>query len=329
MKRFFSIALIIASLVFITSCDFRTETLKPKVSGLAGEVILVMSQADWDSGIGDECRKILSTDLFGLPQSEPVFDVIHVTPERFDNIFTSHRNIITVKTNPHFTEPKIVVLNDQWSFPQLVINVTAATDSTCINLLSDNANQIVDRINVAERERVMINYKRYQEAGIYNALVQKYNVSLTIPKGYNLDVDSSNFIWISNETPLVSQGIFVYFYPYTDEANFLPEELVSKRNQFLKDFVEGPSVNTWMTTEDILPPDYSEFEHDGRYYAKLRGLWKLENGFMGGPFISLSTVDEKRQRIVTVDGYVYAPSEEKREFLRQVESILYSLEILD
>ena len=84
-----------------------------------------------------------------------------------------------------------------------------------------------------------------------------------------------------------------------------------------------------MTTEDILPPDYSEFEMEGRYFAKLRGLWKLENGFMGGPFISLSTVDEKRQRIVTVDGYVYAPSEEKREFLRQVESILYSLEIVD
>ena len=232
MKSFFSIALFIASLIFVTSCDFRTETLKPKVSGLAGEVILVMSQANWDSGIGDECRKILSSDLIGLPQSEPVFNLIHVTPDRFDKIYTSHRNIITVKTNPHYTEPKIVVLNDQWSFPQLTITITAATDSTCINLLADNANQIVDRINEAERERVMINYKRYQEAEIHHALVQKYNVSLTIPKGYNLDVDSTNFIWISNETPLVSQGILYIFIhipmkPTSYQSNWFQKEISS------------------------------------------------------------------------------------------------------
>ena len=329
MKKLLVIALFSISLILTNSCNLRTETLKPKVSGLAGEVIIVMPQQDWDSGIGDELRKILSTDMVGLPQPEPEFDLIHVTPNNFDKIFTSHRNIINVKISSNYLDPKIVVLNDQWSFPQIVMNITAATDSTCINLLRDNADQIVERINQAERERVLINYKRYQEAGIYHELTKKYHISLMIPKGYNLDIDSANFIWVSNETPLTSQGIFIYFYPYTDEASFLPEELVSKRNEFLKSYVEGPSDNTWMTTEDLFAPDFSEFEEDGQYYAKLRGLWKLENGFMGGPFVSLSTVDEKRNRIVTVDGYVYAPSEEKRELLRQVESIVHSLEILD
>ena len=329
MKKILIIALLSFLVLFINSCKMRSDTLKPKVSGLTGEVILVMSQQDWDSGIGDECREILSTDLIGFPQPEPVFDLIHITPDKFNYIFTSHRNIIIVKTNPHYTEPKIAIANDQWSVPQLVINITAATDSTCIKLIKENASQIVDRVNQAERERVLISYKRYQEASIINELRQKYNVSLFIPKGYNLDIDSTNFVWLSSETPFISQGIFIYFYPYTDAAIFSPENLVSKRNQFLKSFVEGPSDNTWMTTEDIFPPDFTEFEIEGKYYAKLRGLWKLENGFMGGPFVSLSTVDEKRQRVVTVDGYVYAPSKEKREFLRQVESILYSLEILD
>jgi hypothetical protein len=72
-----------------------------------------------------------------------------------------------------------------------------------------------------------------------------------------------------------------------------------------------------MSTEEMLKPEFREFEIGHRYFAQLRGLWKLENGFMGGPFISLSTVD----------GFVYAPGAKKREFLRQVETILYSLKL--
>jgi hypothetical protein len=33
-----------------------------------------------------------------------------------------------------------------------------------------------------------------------------------------------------------------------------------------------------------------------KYYAELRGLWKVENDFMGGPFVSLSTLDEKTKQ---------------------------------
>jgi hypothetical protein len=144
-----------------------------------------------------------------------------------------------------------------------------------------------------------------------------------------MDVDSSNFVWLASETPLSSQGIFIYFYPYTDENTFTPEYLVEKRDKFLKKFVPGPSPNTWMATEDLLPPSFNEFKLDEKYYSELRGLWKLQNGFMGGPFVSFSTVDESRMRVVTVEGFVYAPSEEKRELLRQVESILYTLEIVE
>ena len=76
-------------------------------------------------------------------------------------------------------------------------------------------------------------------------------------------------------------------------------------------------------------PEYREFMKGGRYYAELRGLWRLEGDFMGGPFVSLSTVDEVRNRIVTVEGYVYSPKKDKRNFLRQVEAILYTLDFIN
>jgi hypothetical protein len=84
-----------------------------------------------------------------------------------------------------------------------------------------------------------------------------------------------------------------------------------------------------MTTELEVFPQYRSLNLNGTYTAELRGLWKVEGDFMGGPFISISQIDEKRNRIVTVEGYVYAPKFNKREYIRQLEAILYSLEFTE
>jgi hypothetical protein len=60
----------------------------------------------------------------------------------------------------------------------------------------------------------------------------------------------------------------------------------------------------------------------------LRGLWKLENAFMGGPFINISLLDENRNRVVTVDAFVYAPSLDKRIYVRELEAILNTFKII-
>jgi len=329
MRRILFLSGFLSMVLLIYSCKFNSETLKPRISGLSGEILLVIPQYKWESPLGDTLRKFFSYDQPALPQPEPVFDIIQVSPNQFSSIFTSHRNIINIKIDSKYTKAGISMANDQWAVPQLVIDVTAPNDSLCINLLIENADLIIDKINEAERQRVLLSYKKYQETDISRKLKKKYHLGLFIPKGYSLDVDSSDFVWISNETSLVSQGLIIYFYPYNDRNVFLPDNLIRKRNEVLENYVKGPVENSWMTTEDLLTPVYSEFEKDSLYFAKLEGLWKLQNGFMGGPFVSISTVDEKRERVVTLEGYVYAPKNKKREFLRQVESIIYSVKLLD
>ena len=63
--------------------------------------------------------------------------------------------------------------------------------------------------------------------------------------------------------------------------------------------------------------------------AELRGLWRTENAFMGGPFLSYTVLDEKRNRVVTAEGFVFAPSLDKRNYVRELEAIIQSVEIID
>jgi hypothetical protein len=63
--------------------------------------------------------------------------------------------------------------------------------------------------------------------------------------------------------------------------------------------------------------------------TEVRGLWEVKKDFMGGPFISYTFVDTKNNRVITLDGYVFAPGERKHDLLKQVQAILLSFEFIE
>ena len=84
-----------------------------------------------------------------------------------------------------------------------------------------------------------------------------------------------------------------------------------------------------MKIETDFPIIFSENSKAGEYMVEMRGLGRLEKAFMGGPFISHTVLDEQRNRIVTVEGFVYAPRLDKRLYLRELEAILYTFDIVN
>ena len=54
----------------------------------------------------------------------------------------------------------------------------------------------------------------------------------------------------------------------------------------------------------------------------------MKNDFMGGPFASYLVYNEAQQKVVFVDGFVYAPSKSKRKYLQRLELVLSSLRFL-
>ena len=85
-----------------------------------------------------------------------------------------------------------------------------------------------------------------------------------------------------------------------------------------------------MIADDIHAPILSKkINFNGLFAIETRGLWKLEGDFMGGSFVNYTFVDEKRNKVITIDGYVYAPNKPKRDLLIQMESIAHSLKFVD
>lgn len=319
---------VIAIIIIFSSCKEKNPSaLLTNVTGKSGEVVLVIEPDQWSSEVGEEFRKKLSQEHPALPQSEPMFDLVHIPYDAFTNIFKTHRNIIVAKVDKQLHEPKMVVQVDLWAKPQIIINVLAQSDSALASVIREKGDILIDRILKKEIERYAKNYKKYEQIGIAERLTQKFGIRLTVPKGYTLDVDTTDFVWIENRGrgDLV-QGILVYSYD-KPTVDLTSDYLFAKRTQFTKKFVPGPTEGSYMAVETEATTFRREIKVNEIDVIELRNLWKIENDFMGGPFVSFSFVDEKKNKVINIDGFVFAPQFDKRDYLRQVEAILNSIQI--
>ncbi len=332
-QKLYLILLIVLS---FTSCKNFTNPgsagsagniLLPGISGAAGEVLLVMDNSLWKAAPGNLLREALEQEFPALPQPEPLFDLIHINPAAFDNLFQHHRTIIIVSVNSENPEAKIAFYENLWAKPQFVVKINAPDVESMIDLLKNESGRLVSNIQHYDRKRLIEVFKDSKDQDIKN-LISKYQIKLAVPRGFKIDFAKDDFASLSIESPKTSQVIFIYEYPYDASNQLTTNNIIDKRNEFLKKYTKGSRTGSYMTTVSFYPPMTYDLVKNGRNYVEVRGLWELVKGFMGGPFISHSCIDKERNRVVVVEGYVYNPNEKKRNLMRQIEAIIYSMEVI-
>ena len=82
-----------------------------------------------------------------------------------------------------------------------------------------------------------------------------------------------------------------------------------------------------MHTETDFTPYYSKTTISNATAYETKGTWNLRNDFMSGPFINYAIVDEKRNRILILEGFCYAPFKGKRDFMLELEAIIKTLKL--
>ncbi len=331
MKKFSflkSAAAAAAVLLALVSCGNSQERLLPNVSGKAGEIVVVIGKEAWEGSAGNEIRSLLASDCPYLPQREPLYNLINIPATAFTNIFQLHRNILMVNIDKKVTEPGVIVSHDRWAQPQCVILVNAPDSDTACSLVKENSTLILNAYEQAERDRVILNTKQYEAAVLRAGVNKAFGGSPYFPMGYSCKKEAQDFIWISYDTQYTIQGIFVYKYPATGDSgkDFSLDEIIGHRNAVLKANVPGMFDNTWMTTAEAITPEIEFLKYKGRQFAQTRGFWEVHNDYMGGPFVSHSFYSRDGKDIIVLEAFVYAPRYDKRNYLRQVESIIYSFE---
>lgn len=337
MRYLFKFFVALTTLLSVVGCDsFRSLTgAKKTAQGSPYEVLVVCDGREWESPLGTELRNVLETPVEMLNQVEPMFNVVRITARDFKHLLPSYRNILKVLCSPEVKEASIVAQYDVVASPQIVLTFQGPSTAAMVEYLKQNGASLLQVLEMAERNRT-IEYAKKQGAKALQKIVrEEFDVDMVIPNGYIFRAESDDFLWLSNEYPVASQGFFIYTHPFKGKASVTTEALVKARNEFAKR-IPGPSEGSYMTTVKRIPnveddgyidflPQRKVVKIDGREWIELRGFWEVERDFMGGPFVSYTTLDEREGELITLDCYVYSPKYGKRNFLRALEHLVYGI----
>ncbi|OQX79735.1 MAG: hypothetical protein B6D64_04355 [Bacteroidetes bacterium 4484_276] len=321
------LAILIALIsIAFTSCDFKSSGLKPS-TGKTNELLVVTnSKADWEGLMGKEIKEFFGQELAGLPQPESMYSMAHIPDPNFGEMFKPHHNIFIVDVDPEIDKPILETRKDLWASPQRVIKMTVPDREQFFTEFAENKEAFIEFFNENERRRVSRAFDAIEDYSFRNRLVDKFDVSMRFPKSFYVATETKDFIWLRREAEQFSQAVAIYFYPYDEMTAFNPEVIIHVQDSVTKKHIPGPSAGSYMKVSMFDPPVAKQIEFNGAFAVEMRGIWEVEGDFMGGPFISYTTVDERHNRVVTLLGYVYNPGQDKKDLLRQVEAILHTFE---
>jgi len=301
----------------------------PSVTGTKYEILVVMNDANWNAPSGRALSALLEQEMVGLPQPEPVLDVSQCSKIQFSDVLKPSRNVIITDISDKYTSPKIVYTKDKFAHPQTVVRIVAPNDSVFEATIKTYGERILDYFLLTERERQFSYNKDYVNDKAKAEVEKLFGIQIDIPMGISRVTKKTDFYWITNDQPNVRQDIVIYSYPYTDKKTFTKEFLIAKRDSIMKVNIPGELKGSYMGTETkYAEPSFREIWVNNGYCAELRGLWKMMNGAsMGGPFYSHTRLDEINQRVITIEGYIFAPGTKKRNHMRQLEAVVYSAKL--
>lgn len=315
-----------APVLFLFACETPVMPL-PGTTGKAGELVIVMDDVHWDSESGDTVHAVLTESVYGLPQPEPLFDAVHIRSEAFSKIFQTHRNILICNIGSGY-KTAIEVRADVWSTPQLVIEITAPDAAEFMRIFNANRTRIADYFSKKEEERNRNSYSKQPEREVANALLETFGINMPVPKGFSVISKKENFLWLRYDTKDINQSILVYTEPYARQNTFSKEGMIEVMDSVCKVNVPASVPNSYMKTFLEYPPVMRETSIRDVYASEVRGLWYAEGDIMGGPFICYAMLDEPRNRVIYLHGFVFAPAVDKRNLVVQLRSILKGVEVL-
>jgi len=339
---------IFLSFAVLLACSQSKEANKdflPIARGEANVILVVMDTSMWDGPVGQSLKTVFSEYVPGLPQDEPYFKIRNINPLKLNQVLKTASNMIFVTTldngsrqgramRQYFTSESLKKINtdtaifsrvqkDNWARGQEVLHLFGQSKVQLAEKIVAHKARLRGRFAKLEKGRLEKALFKVREKNIENRLADDHGFQFKIPYGYDLAKNKKDFVWMRLLDTEIEKNVFVYFKPYDSKDPF--EDVMAYREMITSTYmrdIQKPEI--YMTLQGAEYQQTKEVNFNGKYAKEYRGLWKLSDISGGGPFLSYLFVDESQKRIYYLEGYVYAPSKDKRVLMQEIESILAS-----
>jgi len=316
-------------ILLITSCVGNDKVILQTAVGKINKVMVVTKSSNWLGNIGKEVRNTFGELIVGLPQPEAKMSVSQVAPNGFSSMMKAGRNILILEESD---KENFSIKFNVYAQPQTIIYISAKDENGLIKQFKKHKTTILNTYREADLKLIQsVFYKDKLDDSKYKTL-QNLGISLTIHDKFRTVDDTGDFLWLrqhltSGIAKTGSNNILVYAIPLKEESK-VADNIVPVRDSIGKKYIPGSDPETMhMITEEAYTPFTFDAEVAGRKAYETRGKWEVKNDFMAGPFLNYTIFDKKNNRLIVFEGFTYAPSVNKREFIFELEAIAKSMVI--
>lgn len=324
MKKSFLITLLLALIFSCGDDKSKNKKILSDSSGNINNISVVVDNDMWSGSVGESIRSILATTVDGLPQDEPMFSMNQIPPSVFSGFVTKNRTILKIEVHD---KAAFAVFDDVYAKPQKVVVVSGPSKEAITNEITSNASKIINAFKseeLKEKQR-RINLSLHNDKSIED----KLGVSIKFPTAYRVAKEDNKFFWIRKDIKIGSMNLMLYELPYevVKRSDSVVNTIIKIRDSIGEKYIPGPVEGSYMITENAYTPFHFETTLDKKPALETKGLWDVKNAFMSGPFINYTIEDKENKRWLVIEGFVFAPSVEKRDYMFELEAIISSVKI--
>ena len=321
------LAVLIVLVCTILSCNEGTkqnQRMVPKSSGNLYNVSVVVDNELWNGNVGDAIRDVLTTVVPGLPQPEPMFDINQIPPQVFSGFAAKNRIVLKIEKSD---KSEIKIATDAYAQPQKVIVISGPNDTKLIEVLKDNKDKILDTFKNQEIEarQALTNNSLHTN----NNIEKKLGISIKFPSIYRIAKEDDDFFWVRKNLTTGTNNFMVYQVPLDaiDKEGDITQQIITIRDSVGKKYIPGPIDGSYMKTEEAYTPFLFTTIINNKPTYEVRSTWDIEGTYNAGPFVNYMVEDKINNRYVVIEGFTFAPSVNKRDYILELESIIKSLKI--
>lgn len=284
--------------------------LQPRSSGRPYEVLLV---GDRDSVV----YRLLDRDVAGLPQPEPSFDLSEVSPERFEQAGQLARAVVMLEIDDRqYTQPAVRYEKNTYARPQLIIHLRTPSLQAVSQRSERLGTALREMLNRYELDVAVASLKKAHRTQAEAIIRERFGVRMLIPADMTSMKQGRDFLWLSNNAATGMQNLCVYRLPERSGGTMTgTERLAAWRDSVMRRNIPGERSGMYMQTVGGSLTQEREVT---------RGLWEMRGDAMGGPFVARCF--PRGDSLLVVEAFVYAPEMRKRNRLRALEAVLYTVD---
>lgn len=319
--------LIVLVCIAVTGCQDKKSSNQRILSDSSGNInnlSIIIENDLWQGSVGEAIRDVLASPVDGLPQDEPLFSMSQLPPQVFTGFATHNRTVLKIEKGK---AANFGIARNVFAKPQKVVVISGGTNQEIIDLINQNSKEI---IKAFKEEEIKEKQRRISLSLFDDKLIREdLGISLKFPTAYRIAKHDKKFFWIRKDITTGTTNLLLYEIPLNSikRNDSLMSRIIKVRDSIGKAHIPGPTEGTYMITEQAYAPFQFETTIDNKPTIETKGNWEVHNAFMAGPFINYVIEDKPNERLIVIEGFAFAPSVEKREYMFELEAIIKSIEI--